>query len=55
MEHVVLPERAGGFHHSVRTLVMLIGLAGLVFAIIAGIKANNGEEYKYSYSLNLIK
>ncbi|MGD0349678.1 MAG: DUF4870 domain-containing protein [Verrucomicrobiota bacterium] len=36
-------------------LVILIGLAGLVFAIIAGIKANNGEDYKYPYSLNLIK
>ena len=28
-------------------IVGLIGLAGLVFAIIAGIKANNGEDYKY--------
>jgi hypothetical protein len=36
-------------------LVILIGLAGLVFAIIAGLKANNGEDYKYPYSLNLIK
>jgi len=36
-------------------LVILIGLAGLVFAIIAGIKANNGEEYKYPFSLNLVK
>jgi len=36
-------------------LVVLIGLAGLVFAIIAGIKANNGEDYKYPYSFNLIK
>jgi uncharacterized Tic20 family protein len=36
-------------------LVMLIGLAGLVFAIIAGIKANNGEDYKYPWSLELIK
>jgi hypothetical protein len=36
-------------------LVMLIGLAGLVFAIIAGIKANNGEDYKYPYSLQLVK
>jgi uncharacterized Tic20 family protein len=36
-------------------IVALIGLAGLIFAIIAGIKANNGEEYKYPYSLNLIK
>jgi hypothetical protein len=32
-----------------------IVLAGLVFAIIAGIKANNGEDYKYPWSLELIK
>ena len=36
-------------------IVLLIGLAGLVFAIIAGIKANNGEEFKYPFSLELIK
>jgi len=36
-------------------LAVAIGLAGLIFAIIAGIKANNGEEYKYPYSLNLVK
>ena len=36
-------------------IVVLIGLAGLVFAIIAGIKANNGEDYKYPYSLELVK
>ena len=36
-------------------VVLLIGLAGLVFAIIAGIKANNGEDYKYPWSLELVK
>ncbi len=36
-------------------VVMLVVLAGLVFAIIAGIKANNGEDYKYPFSLNLVK
>ena len=36
-------------------VVMLVGLAGLVFAIIAGIKANNGEDYKYPFSLELVK
>jgi uncharacterized protein len=36
-------------------VVGLIVLAGLVFAIIAGIKANNGEDYKYPWSLELIK
>jgi uncharacterized Tic20 family protein len=35
--------------------VLFIGLAGLIFAIIAGIKANNGEDYKYPWSLELIK
>jgi hypothetical protein len=36
-------------------LVMLIGLAGMIFAIIAGIKANNGEEYKYPWSIEFVK
>jgi uncharacterized protein len=36
-------------------LVLLIGLCGLIFAIIAGIKANNGEDYKYPFSLELVK
>ena len=36
-------------------LVILIGLAGLVFAIIAGLKANDGKDYKYPFSFNLIK
>ncbi|MDR3458394.1 MAG: DUF4870 domain-containing protein [Verrucomicrobiae bacterium] len=36
-------------------LVILIALAGAVFAIIAGIKANNGEDYKYPWSLELVK
>ena len=36
-------------------LVMLIALAGLVLAIIAGIKANDGKDYKYPFSFNLIK
>ena len=35
-------------------LVFLIGLAGLVFAVIAGIKANEGKDYQYPYSLKLI-
>jgi uncharacterized Tic20 family protein len=39
----------------VSLLFPVIGLYCLVFAIIAGIKANNGEDYKYPFSLNLIK
>lgn len=36
-------------------LVFLAFLAGLVFAVIAGLKANEGKDYRYPYSLNLIK
>jgi len=33
----------------------LVGLAGVVLAVIAGIKANNGEDYRYPFSLQLLK
>ena len=36
-------------------VLILIGIAALIFPIIAGIKANNGEDYKYPFSLDLIK
>lgn len=36
-------------------VVVAIGLCGLIFAIIAAIKANNGEAYRYPWSLTLIK
>ncbi|MDE3065980.1 MAG: DUF4870 domain-containing protein [Verrucomicrobiota bacterium] len=36
-------------------MVILIGLAGLVFAVIAGVKANNGEDYKYPWSVQFVK
>jgi hypothetical protein len=34
---------------------ILIFLAGMIFPIIAGIKANNGEDFKYPCSLELLK
>jgi len=36
-------------------VVIAVALCGLIFAIIAGIKANNGEAYRYPWSLTLIK
>lgn len=36
-------------------LLFAIGIADLVFVIIASIKVNQGESYKYPVSLNLIK
>lgn len=35
-------------------LVLLVALASLVFSVIAGIKANEGKDYQYPYSLKLI-
>ena len=36
-------------------LLPLVGLAWLVFTIIAAVKANNGEAYRYPFTLRLIK
>jgi uncharacterized Tic20 family protein len=36
-------------------LAGLIFLGGIIFAIIAGIKANNGEDFQYPWSLDLVK
>jgi len=36
-------------------LLPLVGLAALIFTIIAGIKANNGEHYRYPMTIRLIK
>jgi uncharacterized Tic20 family protein len=36
-------------------VLVAIGIAGLVFAVIAGIKANDGKDYRYPWSLTLIK
>lgn len=36
-------------------VLILIGLAGLIFPIIAGIKANNGEDYKYPWMIDFVK
>ena len=35
-------------------VVGLIPLAGLVFTVIAGVKANDGVAYKYPFTLNLV-
>ena len=36
-------------------VIIAIALCGLIFSIIAGIKASNGEAYRYPWSLTLIK
>lgn len=34
---------------------LLVGLAGLGFAVVAALQANKHETYKYPYSLKLLK
>jgi uncharacterized protein len=36
-------------------LLPVVGIAALVLTVIAGIKANNGERYRYPFALRLIK
>ena len=36
-------------------LWIIIGIAWLVFTIIAAVKASNGERYRYPLTLRLIK
>lgn len=36
-------------------LVFIIGLVDIIFAIIAGIKASNGDMYRYPLTIRLIK
>ncbi len=36
-------------------MVFVVGIAWLVLSILAGIKANNGEAYRYPFTLRLIK
>ena len=36
-------------------LLPLVGLAWLIFTVLGAIKANNGEAYRYPFTLRLIK
>ena len=36
-------------------VMMVVGIAALVFMVIAIIKANNGEAYRYPVALRLVK
>jgi len=36
-------------------VMLLVGIAALVFTIIAAVKANEGVDYRYPFSIRLIK
>ena len=39
----------------VSIILMVVGLAWLILSIVAGVKANEGERYRYPFTLRLIK
>jgi uncharacterized Tic20 family protein len=43
----------GGF--GLFAILAIINLVAIILAVIAGIKANNGEPYKYPFSIKFIK
>jgi len=45
---------AGGFITG-GIVFTIINILGLVFTIIAGVRANNGEEYRYPFSIRFIR
>ena len=36
-------------------LMPIIWLANIIFCVLAGMAANNGEDYKYPFTINLLK
>ena len=57
-----------GFHHMWRSpffllsggfglgiIIVIINLAAFILAVVAGLKANNGEFYKYPFAIRFIK
>ena len=36
-------------------LLPVVGLVGLIFSILGGVKANNGEPYRYPFNIRFIK
>lgn len=36
-------------------LILIVAAAAIILPIIAGIKANNGEEFKYPFSFEFVK
>ena len=44
-----------GWGFGLGTLIGLLSLAALVLAVVAGIKANNGEKFKYPVAIPFVK
>lgn len=44
---------SGGF--GIGSIIIIINLVAFILAVIAGVKANNGEAYKYPFAIRFIK
>lgn len=44
---------SGGF--GLGAIIIIINLVAFILAVIAGLKANNGEPYKYPFAIRFIK
>lgn len=44
---------SGGF--GLGSIILIINLAAWILAVVAGLKANNGEFYKYPFAIRFIK
>jgi len=44
---------SGGFGLGI--IIVIINLAAMILAVVAGLKANNGEFYKYPFAIRFIK
>ena len=36
-------------------LIIVVAIAGIVFSVIAAVRVNKGERYKYPYTIRLVK
>jgi len=52
---VAVPLMLIGIGFLLLPLIGLVGVAGLVLAVIAGIKANEGTAYRYPFAVRLIR
>ena len=44
---------SGGF--GIGSIIVIINLVAFILAVVAGLKANNGEAYKYPFAIRFIK
>lgn len=52
---VVLISLLCGITFILIPVAIVLGIAGIVFSVMAGVKAYEGEDYRYPYTIRMIK